>query len=51
MKHLIIGLLAAVTLPTYINAENLYNQESICTMTSEYNSNYKKSNKLNNKNT
>ena len=41
MKHLIIGLLAAVTLPTYVNAEKLYNKESICTMTSEYNSNYK----------
>ena len=40
MKRLIVPLLAAFALPVSVNAEWYFNNESICTLTSEYDSNY-----------
>ena len=40
MKRLLLALLASFALPTSIDAEESFNYESICTLTSEYNSNY-----------
>ena len=40
MKRLLLPLLAVLSLPISVNAEESFNYESICTLTSEYNSNY-----------
>ena len=40
MKRLLLPLLAALALPVSVNAKESFNYESICTLTSEYNSNY-----------
>ena len=40
MKRLLLPLLASLTLPLSVNAEESFNYESICTLTSAYNSNY-----------
>ena len=40
MKRLLLSLLASLALPTVVKAEEGFNYESICTLTSEYNSNY-----------
>ena len=40
MKRLLLPLLAALALPVCVNAKESFNYESICTLTSEYNSNY-----------
>ena len=40
MKRLLFALIASLALPTVVKAEEGFNYESICTLTSEYNSNY-----------
>ena len=40
MKRLLLALLASLALPVSVNAEESFNYESICTLKSEYNSNY-----------
>ena len=40
MKRLLLPLVAALALPVSVNAKESFNYESICTLTSEYNSNY-----------
>ena len=40
MNRLLLPLLASLTLPVSVNAEESFNYESICTLNSEYNSNY-----------
>jgi len=41
MKRLLLPLLAALALPSAVDAEWYFNTDSICTLKNEYNSNYK----------